>query len=107
MHPEDHVTYSRRYLRFVEAHREAFDAAYLDGNPQAARNELDRLAREYQTMPPRHVCTCWPAHCAECNRLAQSNVTAPSAVEIGRSSNRGHPPTPNTTMLDINSGYAA
>lgn len=106
-HPEDHVRYSNRYLRFVQAHREAYDAGYLDGNPQAAANELERLDREYQTLPPRHVCTCWPSHCAECLRMSKQRVDAPSAVEIGRSGHRPHPPMPSPLLLDINAGYTA
>lgn len=103
----DHTGYSRRYLSFVAAHREAFDAAYLDGNPQASRPEMERLSREFETLPPRHSCSCWPAHCVECARLARTRVNAPTAVEIGRSGNRAHPPMPLTVCLDIEGGYAA
>lgn len=103
---QDHQGYSQRYLAFLERHRDVFDAAYLDGNPQAARNELERLHREYETLPPRHSCSCWPTHCAECARLARTRVTAPSAVEIGRSKgSRAHPPMPMPVMLDLNGGY--
>lgn len=102
----DHAGYSRRYLDFIKSHRDAFDAAYLDGNAQASRNELERLGREYQTLPPRHSCSCWPTHCLECARLARSRVTAPSAVEIGRSKGaRAYAPMPMPTMLDLNAGY--
>lgn len=102
----DHRGYSRRYIRFVKAHKEAFEAAYLDGNAQAARNELDRLEREFRTLPPRHDCSCYGHHCHECGRLARQRVDRPSAVEIGRSRSV-IPPSPSAMMLDIEAGYAA
>lgn len=108
----DHRTYSKRYVAFVRAHWEAFQAAYLDGNAQASRPEMERLSREYRTLPPRHVCSCWcPSErrggppCVECKRLRSSSVRQDVAVEIGRTA-MVHPPTPLVTCLDLESGYA-
>ena len=68
--------YSARRIRFILAHREAFNAAYLDPNLSAASNELERLSREYITLPPRHDCSCrcpneqrGRPRCMECVRL--------------------------------------
>ena len=103
----DHRSYSKRYVRFVKAHQEAFDAAYLDGNGQAARGELERLEREYRTLLPRHDCTCVASHCWECGRLARQRVNQDSstAVEIGRTA-PSYRPTPMVLLLDVNAGYA-
>lgn len=107
----DHRSYSKAYVRFVQAHREAFDAAYLDGNAQASRNELERLEREWKTMLPRHDCTCRPEHCYECGRIAQKRrekvdgFSEDVAIEIGRTS-PVHAPMPMALLLDVNAGYA-
>lgn len=102
----DHARYSKHYIRFVKAHMEAFEAAYLDGNSQAARSELERLEREYRTLPPRHDCSCYGHHCMECGKIARQRVDAPARVEIGRTG-MVNPPTPMVLMLDLGSGYAA
>ena len=82
----DHSSYSRRRVRFMKAHMEAYDAAYLNPDPRSAKNEMERLDNEYRTLPPRHDCSCWPTHCAECAKLAQQRVQRDSstAVEAGR-----------------------
>lgn len=99
-----HSVYSKRYVRFVQAHHEAYEAAYLDGNPQTARNELERLEREFRTLPPRHECSCYGHHCMECAKIQRNRVDAPTRVEIGRT-HMVNPPTPMVTMLDIAGGY--
>ena len=109
----EHRGYRPGYVRFVRAHQEAFEAAYLDGNGQAARNELERLRREFETLPPLHDCTCWcpnerrgwPA-CVECRRIRDRVQYRDIAVEIGRTS-PVEAPMPMVTMLDVEGGYAA
>lgn len=109
----DHDGYSKRYVRFLLAHREAFETAYLAGNG-SSRNELERLRREYETLPPRHVCTCIQTnqrtgireyHCLECRRLGEAIPRQDIAVEIGRSGSI-EAPMPMVNMLDVNAGYA-
>lgn len=103
----DHSVYPRKYIRFMKAHAEAFTAAYLDGNSQASSNELERLSREYQTLPDRfHVCTCNPQHCKECLRMARTRPTGP---DVGISVGKTQPVTPampSPAMLDVRAGYA-
>lgn len=50
--------YSPRRVRFLLTHRESLEAAYLNPSGAAASNELARLEREYQTLPPRHSGWC-------------------------------------------------
>lgn len=100
--------YSPRFIAFVRhpLHAEAYLAAYYDQSG-SSRNELERLSREYQTLPPRHVCSCrcpneergWIA-CSECKRLRAAAVNQPSAVEIGRSS-PVEAPMPLVLELDL------
>ena len=100
--------YTARRVRFILAHREAFNAAYLDPNRSAASNELERLSREYITLPPRHDCSCrcpneqrgWP-RCMECARLDAQRPKWPGVgVAIGRTS-PVNAPMPSTLMLDL------
>ena len=105
----DHFSYSPRRVRFILAHREAYDAAHFNSNRAAASNELARLEREYRTLPPRHSCSCprmnprtgiVDHHCLECRRLAEEIPKQDVAVEIGR----GTPPgsrVPMPLMLDL------
>lgn len=115
MEPLEELGYSRRYIRFVQAHYEAFEAAYLAPSPQTARNELARLNREYQTLPPRHICTCarmnyrtgiTEYHCLECRRASESLSRWDQPAEFGRSGVPGSR-TPLVVMLDMEAGYAA
>lgn len=101
----DHSSYSKRRLRFINAHIEAYTSAYLNPDPSAARNELERLNDEYRTMPSRHDCSCWPTHCRACAKLAVQRTNAASAVEAGRT-RAVHAPMPMTTMLDVHASYA-
>jgi hypothetical protein len=104
----DLSTYSARRVRFVLAHREAFNAAYLNPDKRAASNELERLNREYATLPPRHDCSCMCPNvrhgrmrCHECQRLDEQRPKGPDvAVEIGRGA-MVHPPTPSPEILDL------
>jgi hypothetical protein len=100
--------YSARRIRFILAHREAFNAAYLDPNLSAASNELERLSREYIELPPRHDCSCrcpneqrGRPRCMECVRVDAQRPNGPSVgVEIGRTS-PVTAPMPATMMLDL------
>ena len=105
--------YTARRVRFILAHREAFNAAYLDPNRSAASNELERLSREYITLPPRHDCSCrcpneqrgWP-RCMECARLDTQRPKGPAVgVAIGRTS-PVNAPMPSTLMLDLERALA-
>lgn len=107
-----HRKYSKRLLRFVTAHREAFETAYLAGSASSS-NEIVRLDAEYRTLPPRHDCTCWCRYercdkpeqchrnrhyhyvCAECKRLREQRLQLDIAPEIGR----GLPPGPTMPMI--------
>lgn len=105
--PCDHHAYTRQRLRFIRIHQEAYSAAYLSPDPQAASNELERLSREYRTLPPRHDCSCWPEHCRACAALgAQRPRGSDVAVSIGRGS-LVNAPCPMVLMLDVEAGYAA
>ena len=116
--------YSPRFIRFVRLphHAEAFRAAYLDQSA-SSRNELERLHREYETLPPRHAGWCpgecpsercglsQPAcarqrhfhmACVECRRL-RANV---QYRDIGREVDYGGKPVlsgtvPSVTILDL------
>jgi hypothetical protein len=72
--------YSARLVKFVLAHRESYEAAYLNPTGHTASNELARLEREYRTLPPRHSCSCahmnqrtgiTEYHCLECKRIGE------------------------------------
>lgn len=131
----DHYRYSARYLRFIEKHLDVYQAAYLDGHAEAARNQLERLDRERRTLPPRHDCTCAPwscryayvqqhkcefpqerARCYYCRR-AQACVECerihderPKGRDIGASIGRTslvNAPIPSTDMLDVGRAQAA
>lgn len=100
--------YSPRLLAFRQRHREAFEAVAYGTSPEHSRAALERLGREYATLPPGHSCTCicpleerrdgTPA-CVECRRLRRSAVQQDVAVEIGRTA-RAHPPCPPVDWLD-------
>lgn len=96
----DQVRYSERYIRFVLAHLEAFHAAYVGGDPAGASHELQRLAREYATLPSRHSCSCWGHHCLACRKLAEQRTRQDVAVEIGRGATI-NPPMPDALLLDL------
>ena len=114
--------YSGRWVRFVRLplHREAYEAAYLDQSG-SSRNELQRLRREYETLPPRHAGWCpgeCPAErcsftqyecgkrrhfhspCLECKRLRANVQYRDIGVEIGRST-PVEAPMPNVLQLDL------
>lgn len=106
--------WSKRYTRFVRAHYEAFEAAYLDQS-SASRNELARLRREYETLPPRHICSCarmdrrtgiTAYHCVECRRIGEAIPRQDVGAEIGRSGVHGSR-VPLLVVLDLEAGYAA
>jgi hypothetical protein len=110
----DLAAYSVRRIRFVLAHREGFNAAYLNPDKRSSSSELERLNREYQTLPPRHSCTCrcpredlargYPP-CAECRRLRAQVPLQDIGVSIGRTA-MVHPPTPSPLMLDLERAIA-
>lgn len=115
-----HRRYARRLYRFVRAHLEAYQTAYLSGSASSA-NELRRLEIEYRTLPPRHDCSCWCRYercnvassfcakrghyhyvCQECQRLRRDRVNDSDEV-------RGHgnvlgPETPMVLLLDYYAG---
>lgn len=106
--------YSVRWVRFmlVPLHAEAYQAAYLDQS-SSSTHELERLRREYQTLPPRHDCSCrcpqeargYPP-CPECKRLRQASVKQDIALEMGRS---GVPDStvPMVLLLDLQRAISA
>lgn len=106
--------YSARRVKFILAHREAYESAYLNPNRAAASNEMERLEREYATLPPRHTCTCWCSFareqktgnvCSECQRRRRNAVLLDVAVEIGRTT-RVNPPMPSPMYLDLERALA-
>lgn len=111
-----HRGYSARQRRFIMVphHLEAFRAAFYNPDKRSASNELARLAREFQTLPPRHDCWCWcpredgsrgyPA-CAECLRLRRDQKPQ-EAPEFGRTA-AVNAPMPDTTLLDLAAGLLA
>ncbi len=108
-----HRRYSRKVLRFVEAHLEAYEAAYTNGDGRAASGEMKRLDAELRLLPSRHDCTCpvlnrrtgtWSHHCVECRRIDQSIQQQEYPADMGRSS-PVNAPMPSTLMLDYFSGY--
>lgn len=112
----EHRGYSRRWLRFLlhPLHLEARVAAHYNPDKRAAANELARQLREFQTLPPRHDCSCrcpqqsyergYPA-CRECRKL-QESLRRQESVEMGRTGFI-NAPQPSAEMLDLISGYAA
>ena len=88
---------------------EAFRTAYFNPDPGAAEHELERLRREFTTLPPRHDCTCARMnqqrgiieyHCLECKRLGEAIPRQDVARSQGRSS-LVHAPLPDVDMLDL------
>lgn len=112
----DHQRYGRRLVRFLlmPVHLEALMAAHYGPDKRAAANEIARQQREYQTLPPRHLCSCicpkedlsrgFPP-CLECRRLRENQKTQ-EPIEFGRSAHV-EAPAPNATMLDLIAGYLA
>lgn len=106
--------YSRRFLAFVRAHQEQFESAYVAPSQGTASNELARLQREFQTLPPRHICTCpklnrqgvWAYHCLECRKASEAINRQDFAQEMGRSTVPGSR-VPMVVMLDLEGGMAA
>lgn len=115
----DHVTYSRKFERFVRAHAEVYWAQQVDGDPRASQAERDRLDHEYRSLPPGHDCTCnlsacpsyrYGAACLECQRLSRQRAAAvdpPSHLEVGRHGSPAHAPTPLDPMVVDILGRAA
>jgi hypothetical protein len=96
--------YSVRRVRFIRVplHLEEYRAAYINPGSAASRNILRRLENEYRTLPPRHSCSCWPGHCAECRHLDDQRPKGPDvAVEIGRGAPVRIGTVPNPAMLDL------
>lgn len=123
--------YSAKWVRFVRMpmHAEAYEAAYVDQS-SASRNELERLRREYDTLPPRHSGWCvgecpsercglgmaecakrrhFHSPCLECRRLRANIVYRDIGVEIGRAAG-GRPddatPMPSPNQLDLERALA-
>jgi hypothetical protein len=128
MSEQDQAIYSRRYLAFVRRHEEEFRTAYEAPSPSTSRSQMARLQREYQTLPPRHLCSCprvnhWPVcnrsgrcqcpntptyHCAECERASQAILRQDYGAEVSsrRPRSSGSVPGP-IVILDMEAGYAA
>lgn len=113
--PCDQQNYSRRRLAFIRAHQEAYDAAYTNPDPKAASNELERLRREWETLPFRHACTCprlnrrtgiIEYHCLQCRKIGDQIPKQDIAREMGRTSPI-NAPMPLVVVLDLYAGYAA
>lgn len=111
----DNSTYSRRFIAFVRIHLIEYETAYLAPTPSSSRANLERLRREYMTLPPRHICTCYCSFlheqrtgnvCQECQRRRKLAVKQDIAIEIGRTS-PVNAPLPLVLMLDYAAGYAA
>lgn len=107
--------YSKRYVAFVRQHLEEFRTAYLAPTPSSSKALLERLRREYVSLPARHICTCWCSYlrerqtgncCSVCAQRRRTAVKDDLANEMGRSS-PVHAPAPLTLMLDVEAGYAA
>ena len=107
--------YSKHFIRFVRAHREEYETAYLAPTPVSSRAQLERLRREFVNLPPRHVCTCWCSYlrerttgkvCVICAQRRRHEPHDAALAEIGRTS-PVHPPLPLVIMLDLEAGYAA
>lgn len=112
--PCDLSRYSARQRRFllVPMHLEALISAHYNPDKRAASSELARLAREYQTLPPRHNCWCvcpnvvhGRASCEQCKEL-QRNQKPQEPIAMGRT---GHvqAPMPSAQMLDLIAGLLA
>ena len=108
--------YSKHFLRFVRAHQEAFLSAYYAPSPQTSSHELARLRREYETLPPRHTCSCprlnprtgsMQYHCLECQRAGEpiSRQSIPLEPASHRPIQSGT--VPLCVVLDMRAGYAA
>ena len=118
----DELTYSPRWIRFVRLpqHAEAFRAAYVDQS-LSSRNELERLRREYATLPPHHAGWCagecpsercrvterecarqrhYHSPCLECRRLRANVQYRDIAVELHGTS-VATDRVPDVTMLDL------
>ncbi len=91
-HPDDQAHYPARWVRFVRVpeHAQAYRAAYEDQSGSSA-NELRRIRREYETLPPRHDCSCsaWNCYeykrrgaCPECSKIRNAEVLKPEPVEF-------------------------
>lgn len=112
--PDDQRIYPHHYVRFVRTHWEEFQTAYLAPTPASCRSLLERLRREYVTLPPRHICTCFCSYlrerttgnvCVECRKRRANAVNHDIAVEIGRSQ-PVNAPIPLVVCLDVEAGYA-
>jgi hypothetical protein len=109
----DLSAYSVRRVRFLLAHRTAFEAAYLNSDKRAASHELVRLETEYRTLPPRHSCSCvcpnvthGRLRCDECKRLEAQRPNGPDiGVELGHTA-IVTPPMPSAMMLDLERAIA-
>lgn len=104
----DNTGYSPKYIRFVmhPLHAEEYREAYLAPDHRAARNVLERLSREFHTLPKGHICTCecpyekpgWPP-CLGCRPIRAARVNDVT-VEIGRGS-PVEAPMPMVLLLDL------
>ncbi len=107
-------SYGPRYLQFVRAHWEAFKSAELDQSSSSS-SEMARLAREFQTLPPRHNgCSCWCPQerrgykaCAECLRLRAASVRQDVARGVSSRHVIDQGTVPSVVVLDLEAGYAA
>lgn len=86
--------YSARRIRFLEAHREEYEAAYYGGSGAT----LAKLEREYACLPSRHLCSCW-CTCRECSRLRDSEPAEKPAYSGRRV--LAYSPVPYCALLDI------
>lgn len=118
----DRLRYRADWIRFVRLplHREAFLSAYLDQSSSSA-NEIARLRREFDTLPPRHAGWCvgecpsercgfterecakrrhFHSPCLECRRLRANVQYRDIGVEI-RGVSVASSRVPDVNMLDL------
>jgi hypothetical protein len=104
----DQSTYSPRWIAFVRQHEEEYRTAY-EAIPQAtSRALLERLHREWATLPPRHLCSCHCPNqargfppCRECARLRASSVRDDMAGEVRGTGVVDEGVVPMPLMLDL------
>jgi hypothetical protein len=119
----DHSYYGRDFVKFVQAHLAEFVTAHRNPDKRTSRAILERLSREFETLPPRHSCSCpgridksmpgCPSEdvsrgfpqCPECRKLHADDrwILVDVGAEVGRTY-PVEPPMPDVLMLDAAAG---
>jgi hypothetical protein len=122
--PCDHERYSRTMIGFTMAHLEELVTAHLNPDKRTSRAIRMRLQHEYETLPPRHVCSCpgrgrdnnmtgcpsenvslgYPP-CPTCRKLHANDqwILVDVGAEIGHTT-AVYAPMPDTLLLDLAAG---